>query len=123
VLTQREGDVLEHRQVGEQRPELEQHAHATAGGHQASRIQTGHVLPIEQDLAGHGGQLATNQAQHCGFAATRGPHQGHHLSTWHDEVDVRQDHPVAVTTGDRAQGHQRLEGRSGYRRGRRGFNF
>ena len=39
VLAQREGDVLEHRQVGEQRAELEQHAHLAAHREQAVAVE------------------------------------------------------------------------------------
>ena len=60
VLTQRESDVLEHREIGEQGAELEQHAHAPARGVQRVAVEGGHVLAVDEHLALLGGDLAAD---------------------------------------------------------------
>lgn len=50
MLPERKGHILENTQVGEQRPELEQHPHPATDGVQARRIKATHVLPIKQDF-------------------------------------------------------------------------
>ena len=96
VLAQREGDVVEHRQVGEQRPELEQHPHATTRGVETVAVQRGEVDAVEQHAALHRPDLPGDQAQHGRLAAAGGAHQRDHAAARHDQVHVAQDHPVAI---------------------------
>ena len=63
VLTQRECDVLEDREVGEQRAELKQHAQATPQFEQLLGIARVNHLAVEAHLALVCRVNATNQAQ------------------------------------------------------------
>ena len=107
VLAQREGHVVEHAHVGEQRAELEQHSHAPARGVQACGVHGGDVLAIEQYLPLLGMLLAADQAKHRGLAAARCPHQGRDLAARHLQRQVAQDHTFAIAEGDVAQLHER----------------
>jgi hypothetical protein len=49
VFTERKGDVVEHAEVGEERPELEQHAHAPAGRVELGLRQLADVLAVKCD--------------------------------------------------------------------------
>lgn len=97
VLAQREGDVVEYRQVGKQRAELEQHAHAAAQAVQAFGIELVHDFAADADFAALGTDLAADQAQHRGLAATRPAHDGNELATWEVHTEIRQDGTLTVS--------------------------
>ncbi len=116
VLAQGKGDVVEHRQVGEQRTELEQHAHAPTHRHQAAAVERADVGAVEAHLAGRGLDLAADQAQHRGLAAPGGAHQRDDRTARDHEIDIAQDDAIAIAAGHPAQLDQRRgrgHGRSG----------
>ena len=81
VLAQREGDVLVHRQVGEQRAELEQHAHLAAHGVQRRRGRARAVSrPSTRTVPRARAQRAHDDAQQRGLAAARLAHDADHRS-------------------------------------------
>jgi hypothetical protein len=96
MLAHLEGDVVEHRDIGEQRAELEQHAHAAAHGVKIVGIQFVDDLAVEAHRTLGGLQLAADQAQRGGLAAAALAHDGHHLAARDGHVDPRQDRPPVV---------------------------
>ena len=77
VLTQREGHVVKHAQVGEQGTKLKQHAHAPAGRIQLRGVHPGDVLAgtlargaMEKHLSALSAVLPADQAKHGGFSAS-----------------------------------------------------
>jgi hypothetical protein len=80
-LAQRKGDVVEHRQVGEQRTELEQHAQAPPQAIELLAVMHVDGLAVEHDTAAVGGVHATDQAQQRRLAATRPAQHGSDLAT------------------------------------------
>ena len=103
MLTQRERDILEHRQVGEQRPELEQHPELASHLEEPVAIQIGHRLVGHQDAAGAWLQLAADQAQDCRLAATGAAHDRDDLPARDGHRDALQDDPGVVREGNVAQ--------------------
>jgi len=83
VLTQGKSDVVEHRQIGKERTELEEHPHAPAQG---VELLFGDAL---QRLAEHahaslaGAQLAGDETQQSRLARTAAAHHGHELPAAH----------------------------------------
>ncbi|MCY1445158.1 hypothetical protein D9M71_616640 [compost metagenome] len=88
---QRERDVLEHIEVGEQRPALEQHAHLLARVEQVTARQRRQVLPGNPDLTAGRAQLRAHQAEQRGLAATRWPHDTGDLAARDANVDVAEN--------------------------------
>ena len=118
MFAQREGHVVEHVHVGEQCPELEQHAHATAGSIELDLAELADVLAVEQHLALLGALLAADQAQHGGLAATRSAHDGRDLAARYVQRNILEDLArAAVAEMDVLQLHQ---GRSRHGDGRGG---
>ncbi len=99
VLAHRKRDVLEHRHVGEQRAELEQHADLRRIRNSSSRddFPTGgpdtHLTRLRL-------QLAADQAQDRGLAAAGAAHDRDDLAPGNGEVD-----PAAPAAGDVAERH------------------
>ena len=106
VLAQRERDVLEHRHVGEQRAELEQHAHLAAQRVQAVARLRADIGAVEQHLAAARTHETADQAQHGRLAATRPAHDRNNLPTPEAQVQVGQDEAVAVAKVDVAKFQQ-----------------
>jgi hypothetical protein len=79
VLAQREGHVVEHGQVGEERAELEQHAHAPAHAEHALAVARLDRLAVEADLAAAGLVAAADQAQQRRLAAAGAAEDGSDL--------------------------------------------
>ncbi|MOA29541.1 hypothetical protein D3C78_1505620 [compost metagenome] len=100
MLADREGDVVEHRQIGKQRAELEQHAHATAVLVQLALVHAANVAAVDQHLALLGADLAGDQSQQRGFAAAAAAHDGDQLATADFQRNVLQDEPVAIAEAD-----------------------
>ncbi len=96
VLAQREGDVLEHAQVGEQGAELEQHAHLAAQPVQAIDIELVDHFAGHADRALLRADLAADQAQHGGLAAARTAHDSHHFPTREVHAEIRQDRTFSI---------------------------
>src|SRR6056297_3614241 len=69
MLAQGIGHVLEHVEVREQRPALEQHAHALAQGVETVPGQTVDILAVHLDGARIGPQLAADELEQGGLAA------------------------------------------------------
>lgn len=91
VLAQRKRDVVEHAHVGEQRTELEQHAHAAPRLVQPGGIELADVLAVEKHLAALRPLLAADEPQHGGLAAARGAHQRRHLAARHGKRHTAED--------------------------------
>jgi hypothetical protein len=96
VLSHRKGHVLEHREVGEQRAELEQHAQTSA-----QAVELGPVAGVDQFTVKHhtalvGGVHTADQAHQGGLAAARTAQDGGDLATRKLERHVRQDGPACV---------------------------
>ena len=100
VNPQREGDIFVYRQVGEQGATLEQHAHAPAQAEQVVAAEPVDVLAVDPYGAGGRCQLAANQAQQCGLAATTGPHDGADRAAWNIQIDVVKQGAVAPAYTD-----------------------
>ena len=96
VLAQREGHVLEHRQVGEERAELEQHAHAPAQRVEAVGVELVHDLAGDAHRARARAQLPADEAQQRGLAAAAAAHDRDHLAARHAHADALEDRAPAV---------------------------
>jgi hypothetical protein len=96
MLAQREGDVVEHRQVGEQGAELEQHAHAPALDQQLLAIAGVDQFTVEDDAAAVGGDHPADQAQQRGLAAARAAEDGGDLAACKRQADVVEDRAAGV---------------------------
>ena len=97
VLAQRKRHVIEHRQVGEQRAKLEQHAHAPAQAVQPLRIEAVHDFAANADFATLGANLATDETQHRRLAATGSAHDSNELATWEIHAQIRQNGTLTVS--------------------------
>ncbi len=80
MFAQREGNVVEHREIGEQRAKLEQHAHLPPHGIQVIAVEGGNIGAVEEHLAALRPDLAADQAHHGGLAAAGAAHDSHHLA-------------------------------------------
>ena len=124
MFAQREGDVLEHGLVGEERAELEQHAHLPAQRVQAVARLGADIRAAEQHLAAIRLDEPADQTKDRRLAAARPAHDRDHLATRETHVQVGQNEPVAVTEVDVAKLKQGLgesrhgSGGSFYARGR-----
>ena len=88
---QRESNVLEHVQIGKQRTALKQHAHVLARIKQITARQGRQVLIVDPHFAAVGTQLHAHQAQQCGLAAARRPHDPRDLATRDANIDIIED--------------------------------
>jgi hypothetical protein len=90
VLAQREGDVLVHRHVGEEGPELEQHAHLAphlvepCAVEAAGRMTKHPRFSVRRQVRTH------DDPQQRGLPAPRLPHDAHDRAARNREVDVAQ---------------------------------
>ena len=96
MLAQREGDVLEHREVGEQRAELEQHAHLAAQPVQAFRVEPVDDLPVDGHRALLRADLAADQSQYRGLARAGAAHHSDQLAAREVHAQVRQDRAISI---------------------------
>ncbi len=96
VLAQREGDVVEHRQVGEQRAELEQHAQAPAQPVELLAIAGVDPLAVEDHLALRRRVDPGDQAQQRGLAAARAAEDGRDLAAREAQRHVVEDRAGGV---------------------------
>jgi hypothetical protein len=74
MLAQRESDVIEYAQIGEQRAALKQHAHALAQLVQLAPPQFMDAGAVYFNPSGVGANLAADQPKQRGFAGAAGPH-------------------------------------------------
>ena len=98
VLSHGKSHVLVDRQVGEQRAELEQHAHLAAHVEERVLIEPGDILAEHACRAGARAQRAHDHAQERGLAAARLAHDADHGTARHLEVDVLQDGPARLVS-------------------------
>ena len=96
VLAQRERHVLEHGQVGEQGPELKQHAEPAAQFEELFGVARVHDLTAEAHRARRGRVDTADQAQQGGLAATRAAQDGGDLAAREAQRHVVQDGPARV---------------------------
>ncbi|MPN47224.1 hypothetical protein SDC9_194825 [bioreactor metagenome] len=96
MLPDRKGHVIEHRHVGEQGSELEQHAHAPAQGIELGLFHGRHFVASHPHLARRRAQLPANQVEQRRLAAAGAPHDGHHLALGKTHVDSREDGAIIV---------------------------
>jgi hypothetical protein len=97
VLAQREGDVVEHRQVGEQRAELEQHAQPAAQRYSCSRSRGSTTSPSNTTAPG-GRVHAADQAQQRRLAAARAAQDRGDLAARKPSQPPSTAPPMAPTT-------------------------
>ena len=88
---EREGDVLEHAQIREQCPALEQHAHLFAEAVEGPTFELRDLMTIHHNTAGVRLELTTNEAQQCGFTGSAGPHDRGNLSARNVQADTVED--------------------------------
>ena len=108
LLAQREGHVVEDAEIGEQRAELEQHAHVATHPVELPLGQAVDIHAIEQDAAFLRAFLGADEAQHRGLARPRATHQGHHRPALERHRDVVQDQSIACIAKA-----QRFDGQKG----------
>jgi len=96
VLAQREGDVLEHGEVGEQRAELEQHPEAAALRVQPLAVARIDLLAVEQHAPRAGAMGAADQAQQGRLAAAGAAENGRDLAARELQRHVVQDRSTRV---------------------------
>ena len=96
MLANLEGDVVENGNVGKQRAELEEHAHAAAHGIEFGVPHPVHRPTVDLDRAAGWPQLAADQAQQRRLAAARPAHDRHHLAAREIHVDSVEDRAVVV---------------------------
>jgi hypothetical protein len=113
VLAQREGDVLVHAHVGEERAELEQHAHAPAHAVERVALQLVHGLARDAHFARRGLQLPADQAQQRRLAAAARAHDRHDLAARHAHRDAFEDRPAPVGKAHRVDVDQDVLGHAG----------
>ena len=82
--------IVEHRHVGEQRAELEQHAHLAPHLVQTVAVQLVDDLAIHLHLTPGGLQHPADMAQYGGLATTGKPHDGDQLALGEGHVDAFQ---------------------------------
>jgi hypothetical protein len=87
VLAQREGHILEHRVIREQRAVLEQHPDLLAHPVDAAPVELRDVFAIDDDRAPVGHELPRDQTQQRGLAGAAGPHDGGDLAPL--DVDIQ----------------------------------
>src|SRR5260221_9318820 len=111
MLAQRERHVLVHRHVGEQRTELEQHAHLAAHGVQRLDVEILGGVPEHARLSVGGAQRTHDHAQQGRLAATRLSHDADDGAALDGEVDVAQHRTLRVIAeGQLADLHDGLNG-------------
>ena len=96
MLAQREGHVVEDREVGEQRAELEQHAHAPPLTKELRTVAGIDQLAVEDHPAAAGRGNAADQAQQGGLAAARAAEDGRDLAAREAQADVVEDRSARV---------------------------
>ena len=74
-----QGEILQHRHVGEQVEVLEHHAHLLAVQVDVG-VFVGDIVILKEDLAVGGLFQKVQRAQHGGFARTGGAHNDHHFA-------------------------------------------
>src|SRR5690606_38344028 len=84
-----------HRQIGEERTALKQHAHAFAHFIEYAAADAGDVLTIDQNMATIGPQLPADQLQKGGLTRAAGPHDGGDLAAGDIDIDIVEDQPLA----------------------------
>jgi len=80
MLAHLEGDVVKHRHVGKQGPELEQHAHFPAQGINPVAVQLAHRLAQDASSAGAGLEPASDDSQQRRLAAAGLAHDPDHAT-------------------------------------------
>ncbi len=103
VFAQRKRHILKDADVGEERAELEHHAHAAPHRMELLRVHAGHVLAFEEHFAGLRPVLAADHAQHGGLARAHRPDQRRDLPLRDAEGHVVQDDALPVPEGHVAQ--------------------
>ncbi len=96
MLPHLERDIIENRQVGEKRTELEQHAHASAHLVEAVAVEFVHDLARHPDLTLARFQRASDQTQQRSLAGTTDTHDRDHLAARDAHIDPAQDRAALV---------------------------
>src|SRR5690606_6965463 len=97
------GHVLENIEVSEQRAALEQHAHLLAHIEQLAARQRWQVGPGDPDFAAGWLELGGDQAQQRGLTAAGRTHDGRHLASRYDDIDIVDNAPLPAHEGDTLQ--------------------
>src|SRR3546814_6818714 len=107
VFAQRERDVLEYRQIGQQRAILEQQAHALAHCVQSTLTLLVDVMAVELDGARARSPLPADDAQQRGLAGAGWAHDGGDLAARDVDVDPVVDLALALTEMQATHAYQR----------------
>ena len=99
------GNVLLHGHVGKQAHVLDGVADAAAQGH---RVDSGHILPLDQDSARVRRQQAVYQLQHGGLSAAGPADDRHKCARLHIQREVPQNGLGAEGLGDAFKANDRL---------------
>ena len=99
------GNVLLHGHVGKQAHVLDGVADAAAQGH---RVDSGHILPLDQDSARVRRQQAVYQLQHGGLSAAGPADDRHKCARLHIQREVPQNGLGAEGLGDALKANDRL---------------
>ena len=113
VLTQRERDVLEHVEVGEQRAVLKQHAHAPAQRVQRAPVEGADVAAVDDHLPGVGEYLSRHEPQQRRLARTARAHDRRHLAAPDGDVEPAEDRFAVDGVVDAAKAGHGIVARTG----------
>ena len=73
--------------VGEQRAELEQHAHAAAQIVDRLLVKLVYELPVDSDLSSCRLDYPRDESQQRRLPRSAHPHDGNHLTAWNGHID------------------------------------
>lgn len=106
VLPQGKCHIVEYREIRQQRPTLEQHAHPHSQLIEFTQWQGMNVKAINLDCARLWSELTTDQFQKRRFPCTAGPHDGRNLPARNIEIHVIKNHPTPKRIGKPAHPNQ-----------------
>ena len=110
MLRQGQGHILHETQRAEQRPVLEEHAHAAADAPGLRGRQGEHILTADVHAAAQRPGKADDVPQQGGLAAAGSAQDDGDLAAGQGGVDVPQHHMLAVTGGQAAERDVPLRG-------------
>ncbi len=100
---QRKRNVLEHVEIGEQCPALEQHTHLLAHVEQLAAREARQIVARHPDFTTRRHQLRSDQAQQRRLATTGRPHDGRNLPSRYGDIDIVENTALASLEGHSLQ--------------------
>ncbi len=110
MLTQRKGDIFEHRKIGEQGRILEQVTDSFAQRVQFGAIEPRHIAPLDENFARIGRKLAGDMPQEGGLAGAARPHQRDDFAARNIQIDALENRFASKLRRQPADTDQRLVG-------------